>query len=218
MQITCPDCSARYLVKPEAIGEQGRRVKCTRCKSVWFQEPVREQKPKPEVAPEPEAVEPIPKGGNVPAIKKEKAPLVHKLAFAASFFIFFLTLFYVTGSSVLPHASWLSGLYRVVGIYDTAGVGIGGVSLEQQQEGDKLKLMLTGAFLNTTDQTKVMPMLRVAVYNQNEKALVEAMLIPPQQTIAAGEAVDFYNVIPSVSPNAATVVLDVGDPHSLKQR
>lgn len=60
MQITCPECSARYLVKPESIGAEGRKVKCAKCSHIWKVEPP-EQEPvteEVEITPEPDTTEP----------------------------------------------------------------------------------------------------------------------------------------------------------------
>ena len=35
MQITCPNCNARYLVPDAKIGQDGRRVRCARCETIW---------------------------------------------------------------------------------------------------------------------------------------------------------------------------------------
>ena len=37
MQVTCPNCRARYAVDPLAIGPTGRIVQCARCSDRWFQ-------------------------------------------------------------------------------------------------------------------------------------------------------------------------------------
>jgi predicted Zn finger-like uncharacterized protein len=37
MQVTCPNCRARYAVDPLAIGPAGRTVQCARCNDRWFQ-------------------------------------------------------------------------------------------------------------------------------------------------------------------------------------
>lgn len=38
MILTCPSCSASYNVSSEAIGVDGRQVRCKKCQHVWFQE------------------------------------------------------------------------------------------------------------------------------------------------------------------------------------
>jgi predicted Zn finger-like uncharacterized protein len=37
MQVTCPQCGARYAVDPSAIGPTGRTVQCARCSHRWFE-------------------------------------------------------------------------------------------------------------------------------------------------------------------------------------
>jgi len=37
MQVTCPNCRARYAVDPLAIGPSGRTVQCARCSHRWFE-------------------------------------------------------------------------------------------------------------------------------------------------------------------------------------
>src|SRR5262245_60480364 len=42
MILTCPSCSARFLVPDTAIGKQGRRVRCGKCQHQWFCAPTAE--------------------------------------------------------------------------------------------------------------------------------------------------------------------------------
>jgi len=51
MILTCPSCEKRFQVPDGALGESGRKVKCSSCSHVWFQAPV---------APAGEAVKPEP--------------------------------------------------------------------------------------------------------------------------------------------------------------
>ncbi|MCC8417949.1 MAG: zinc-ribbon domain-containing protein [Rickettsia endosymbiont of Bryobia graminum] len=37
MNITCPNCDASFMVPKEQLGTIGRRVKCSKCLSTWYQ-------------------------------------------------------------------------------------------------------------------------------------------------------------------------------------
>jgi len=39
MKIKCPDCSTSYEIKAEAVGSEGRSVKCAKCGNRWFVSP-----------------------------------------------------------------------------------------------------------------------------------------------------------------------------------
>lgn len=39
MILTCPNCQTRFLVADQAIGTDGRRVRCGNCQHMWFAQP-----------------------------------------------------------------------------------------------------------------------------------------------------------------------------------
>src|SRR4051812_42065540 len=36
MLIVCPNCATSYQVEPHSLGQDGRSVRCARCRNVWF--------------------------------------------------------------------------------------------------------------------------------------------------------------------------------------
>jgi len=36
MILTCPECATRFKINPDAIGANGRTVRCSQCSSTWF--------------------------------------------------------------------------------------------------------------------------------------------------------------------------------------
>lgn len=77
MILECPQCRTRYLVPDQAIGAEGRTVRCAACKHSWFQDPpaddelMGEDIELPEVASQPGMAHPP---SSLPAVTGPAAP------------------------------------------------------------------------------------------------------------------------------------------------
>lgn len=71
MIIACPECNTRYVVPDEAIGLEGRTVRCAKCKHSWYQEGTAvEAAPPAQPTPEPTR-EPAPEPARAPVAEPE---------------------------------------------------------------------------------------------------------------------------------------------------
>src|SRR5262249_23126811 len=97
MILQCSECHARFVVPDQAIGPEGRNVRCAKCQHTWFQEPAGGIVRKPEneldkmlgdinagkappPAPEPPVLKPIPKNSNLPVVKRAPASMGLKIS------------------------------------------------------------------------------------------------------------------------------------------
>lgn len=76
MIIACPECDTRYAVPDEAIGLEGRTVRCAKCKHNWFQEGPELEGASPPIEPAPTPPPPPPSPPPAEPDEGEGKPLV----------------------------------------------------------------------------------------------------------------------------------------------
>jgi predicted Zn finger-like uncharacterized protein len=96
MQITCPNCAARYNIDPGALGHGGRTVQCFRCGHKWFERTgvapeavAPAAKPAPDFIIRPQsqgapALPAVSEGGGLPGWLKASLGIVILLGFVAA--------------------------------------------------------------------------------------------------------------------------------------
>jgi predicted Zn finger-like uncharacterized protein len=217
MIIVCPDCTARFVVKAEKIGEKGRKVKCAKCKHFWFQKPdldVLNAAKKADIAETPKEVEPVPEGANVPAIKGAAIPLYLKAIAATVGIVFVLGVSLVSANSILPG---MSGYYGFFGIYYSADLSLYDVAVEKVESGKYQDLMVSGKIANESESPKYIPDVRLTILGEGGEKL-KTITLGYEGTIEPGEKVDFENRIPRLPKMATKVVMDLGSLLDLASR
>jgi predicted Zn finger-like uncharacterized protein len=218
MIIICPQCTARFAVKAEAIGEKGRKVKCAKCAHSWFQAPDAEALAAiaaANVQPEPEVIAPIPQGSNVPVVTKKPSPIFGKIIAAAACFAFMLFTSLINANSILPK---MAGVYGMFGIYDSKDLALSDVVVKKVEDGNYQNLMVAGKIINSSDTPKHLPNVRVIIYDKDREKLKTITLDSEGVLVNPGEGIDFQNQVPRIPASSTTVVMDLGNSLDLASR
>ncbi len=214
MILTCPKCTTRYLLGAQVLGPDGRRVKCSACEHIWFQEQQVEDMlaDRPEVEPIPDSVKPLPEGSGLPVIPGDLPPARGRgrLAGVAAATI----LFAVLGAGLYQFRDGLvSGwpasyrLFSALGVsVNIPGDGLVFDMLKAERSGPDVRI--SGQVINLTDREMHVPYIRVALKNgEGQAAPASYGFTPPSAMIGPQENMKFEQTIPGAPADAAEISL-----------
>ena len=190
MILTCTHCSARYLIDPASIGEEGRRVRCAQCGHTWFEEP-----PQAPYVPPPDLAEPaprplpIPEGSALPVVVKPRGispGMIAVLTMLTLFAVF--TALALHPQKVLPHAPFLASVYHLLGYDDVSGLAVTDIAIEKLPSLKHDRFALSCNIENRTKIDRPLPIMHIALLDAAGKAVFTSdNLLPRHQVIGAGK-------------------------------
>ncbi len=213
MILTCEACHTNYMVKPDAIGPQGRQVRCIKCGHEWLQMPVNEE-PAAVAAPvadTPAALEPVPQGSALPVVKEIRhAPLWLKLL---PFPLALCTLaFYaiIDHAHVVKQFPELATFYDAIGLEQEHGVVLSDVKLVKLNVEKEARpaYVLQWKMRNDAEVEKVLPSVEVSLLDDQKESLYDLQLTSPGSAIKPGQSLEFKHRLTEME--AAYVRLDIG--------
>jgi len=227
MQLTCPNCSTRYILAASALGPEGRQVRCANCGNEWFAEPPEPEEipvvdfqdaPVQEPEPIPEAVRPIREGSSVPALpgyeEEDGAEGSFKAiaggyAAAAAVFLIVFGLLLVMKNQV--YAAWPATalIYNLAGSevpVKGQGMIIDRLAATTMTDGQGVLILnLQGQIINLQSSENDVPALRATLLDEGGEK-IESWLIYPEQTMIEGEnTLEFKSEYPALPGEAASV-------------
>ena len=248
MILTCPDCSTRYSTKPEAIGPNGRTVRCANCSATWFvaAEPdimeLKEQQRAEEIVQE----TPIPAasqtsfgnlggddgggfedrpvmGAHVQIRDKADQRRRNQRLMGISM-VWFITLGALLAAALLGYFLRHKIVERApaaASIYQAFGISVKekGLDFENPKtrnvvlEGQPT-LVVNGHIRNYSDKTRQVPLIELSLVNTSGEKIVSWAVQPPQETIPAGERMEYISEYPNPPVDAASLkyrFLDAGE-------
>lgn len=213
MIITCPDCKTQYAVPEKAISEAGRSVKCSRCKAVWFQEPLQRITDKI-LEPEPEAVEPIPEQSNLPTVPRKRAGIGLKLV------CILLSLVACTSGAMAyrENIPQIAHMLQNMEMYKTEGLEFKNFAVRKERVGNRLEFYINSDIINNADEERRLPDIIITILSKGGNVMSKLRMPAPQPTLAAGEMINIQPEISNISGSAGSIVLDLGNPWELALR
>lgn len=221
MLITCPDCVSQYEVELEALGPEGRMVRCAECGAKWRVMPKNEEDGEPEeVEPvaafdwddaeyeeegededdEEDVPEPVAAALSPPPPKKKprrRLPTIRfgkpRMATAAAVVGLALAIALVAGRDKAASVfPDLASLYELAGIpVNLRGLDFHDVETSETIESGVPVLVVTGSIENVSNKTVEVPRVRLAVRATNGREIYVWTAMPSKPQLAAGDVLPF---------------------------
>lgn len=230
MILTCPSCATSYFTPDEAIGPNGRRVRCRACAHVWHasltEEPLELSEP-PETAiqqpgfgkrdetPESLAETPAPELPKAFRARAEEQRRVRRAAThgavwagLASLFVAILGaawLFRVEVVDLYPRAA---AAYAIVGSpVNATGLNFEAMSIKVAPY-DPAKVIVSGAIRNIRDREIVAPAVRVALLDAHGAEIGFKIIAIDAPPVLPGGVQGFAAVVPDPAQKIVGIGVD----------
>lgn len=231
MILTCPACATSYFIPDDAIGQDGRRVRCKSCGHDWRATPDDTSLDLGEVAaaisPPPgevtQVVEveaapaPLPQAFRARAQERQRTQKAVKQGLAWSLllvaFVSALTAAFAMRDSIVARVPTLASAYRLFGI-QTNAVGLEFEAMNARYAAhDTSRVVISGAVRNIRDREIVIPAIRISMRDAAGREIGHKIVRLDVAPVLPGHVQGFAEVLPNpdnrfASANTTFVVED----------
>ena len=157
MYIACPKCDTKFVVTPEQIGKEGRKVKCSKCSHVWHHKLADQLRIEP-IITQPIAATPLGNGINLPALLPIKIqPYLYVMPVVMIGLIIFMIIM------VFPTSLGINTLLN------SNNLSIKDVQVQNQKDLDKITISYK--VHNSAATIVKMPLVRIRFFDKNGKII-----------------------------------------------
>jgi len=188
MIITCPQCDTQYYLGRQELAPQGRQLKCSKCKVVWFQEYVTPPKVKfnkldvKSLNFEKDRI-------FLPAVIKKKNPLLGVALVAPLLCLVLALSLLFCQDGIIKKSSKLSALYDEVGLPSINGVMIHSVEVTNRT-GEQMDI--NGIIENNSGIYKRVPPIIIYLFDENNRLLKSILVSAPPRYLNKNARYSFY--------------------------
>lgn len=217
MILTCPSCATSYFTPDEAIGPNGRTVRCRDCKHTWratLDEPLELSNPSPSIEPpraqmresaETETLAETP-APELPRAFRARAEQQRRLRRAAAHGVVWAGI--ASGFAALLACAWLFRVEvvemapRTAAAYAAVGLTVNPTGLDFEAVSarplpmDPGKVLISGALRNVRDNERIAPPVRVALLDAQGAEIGHSIVRIDAAPVLPGKVQGFAAVIP----------------------
>ncbi len=231
MILTCPDCATRYSVKDDAVGPNGRMVRCSQCKTSWF------------VASDPDTLELMDNQASDMAVIDEPVPATSQPRQASSGIkptmgahvqirdmadqkrrnrrlmgvsMIWLVTFGLLGSalmtafvfrqSIVDRTPAAASLYQAFGIkVKQSGLDFESPKTKNAIVNGQPVLIVNGFVRNLTRETKELPLIELSLMNHAGEVLATWLVELDQSSLSPNDRLEYISRYPNPPLDAVTL-------------
>jgi len=190
----------------QALAPNGRKVKCSKCKTVWFQE----YAAPPEIKFNRLNLDHKNKKELLPVVVK-KGNSVWGVMLAGVLFFIILALCFVFFQDTLAKKQFgLSGLYDRVGIPSIKGMALQSVEISHTADN---QIEINGTIQNNSEDYKRVSPVKISLFDENRKLLKSFFIPAPPRYLDKGNRYSFYKKVTGdfkTKPKVVSVTLANG--------
>lgn len=195
MILTCPSCGSRFRVDPAAVGGDGRRVRCVRCRHLWFEQQPGTISERARLGAASDEQELAARRSGLSAVREKRGG-----ANWARWVALVVIVGDIVGGGVLAReqivATWppAAKLYELVRLpVESAGAGLELRNLRPSQEVDNgmLVLVVEGEVVNVSDQVREVPRIRIALRDVAGHEIAHWLISAAQARLEPGQSAGF---------------------------
>lgn len=211
MIVTCPNCSAKFMVDASALGPTGRQVRCGRCRESWFQGPAEPEALRLEQTTPEFVIRPRTPGSNLPALKPQPRRSMR------SFGWLLLMLLLIAALAVAWYnrdtlAKRINGLDSLIDGVFGAGTLTTGAVLEIPADKitftrDGAALIVRGTIVNASNSERDVPPLELVLGAARGGTVATHGFTAKEARIAAKGTVEYETRVENVPATAETMTV-----------
>jgi len=203
MIVSCLKCSTKYNLKADTIGDDGRRVRCTKCGHIWIQHNTK----KSSVSKAESGVK-VDISRNLPVVIEYIVPVWFKSLPLVFLTLIVFTLIFFFHEPLSNRSHTLRGLYEKIGVIYTGNIVIDKANI--LKVGDN-QYDITGFLVNKSQEIRRVPSVVVKAIDDRNRRVGYFKIKSSPIEMSSGAEYAFSKHIENLPANTKLLVVEVQD-------